>query len=172
MARTSYRKRMFTWFTRFQKGDFDLSNKDPGKPPKKFENAELEALLHGDNSQTLKEMAQQLNVSHTSISTRLHAMGKIQKEGKWVPYKLKERDIEKRKTISEMLLARHERKSFLHPIVTGDEKWIYFNNPKRKKSWVDPVQPSTSQPVRFIFMGKKLCSAFGGIKRACCTMSC
>ena len=33
-------------------------------------------------------------------------------------------------------------------------KWIYFDNPKRKKSWVDPGQPSTSQPVRNIH-GKK-----------------
>ena len=29
--------------------------------------------------------------------------------------------------------------------VTGDKKWIYFNNLKRKKSWVDPGQPSTSK---------------------------
>ena len=33
------------WFWRFKSGDFDLSNKDCGKPPKKFENAELQALL-------------------------------------------------------------------------------------------------------------------------------
>ena len=26
-------------------------------------------------------------------------------------------------------------------IVTGDEKWIYFKNPKRKKSWVNLGQP-------------------------------
>ena len=40
-------------------------------------------------------------------------------------------------------------------IVTGDEKWIYFQNPKRKKSWVDPAQPSTSssKPNRF---GRKM----------------
>jgi len=37
-----------------------------------------------------------------------------------------------------------KKKSFLHRIVTGDEKWIYFQNPKRKKSWVDPTQPSIS----------------------------
>jgi len=28
--------------------------------------------------------------------------------------------------------------------VTGDEKWIYFENPKRKRSWVTPGEPSTS----------------------------
>lgn len=33
-------------------------------------------------------------------------------------------------------LARYKRKSFLHRIVTGDEKWIYFENPKRKRSLV------------------------------------
>nr|KAF6378822.1 hypothetical protein mMyoMyo1_009719 [Myotis myotis] len=38
--------------------------------------------------------------------------------------------------------------------MTGDEKWIYFENPKHTKSWVDPGQPSTStaRPNRF---GKK-----------------
>ena len=53
-----------------------------------------------------------------------------------------------------MLLDRYKRKSFLHRIVTGDEKWIYFENPKRRKSWVNPGEPSTStaRPNRF---GKK-----------------
>ncbi|GFQ69293.1 mariner transposase [Trichonephila clavata] len=41
--------------------------------------------------------------------------------------------MENRKVTSEMLLQRQERKSFLYRIVTGDEKWIYFENPKRKK---------------------------------------
>jgi hypothetical protein len=50
-----------------------------------------------------------------------------------------------------MLLARYKRKSFLHRIVTGDEKWIYFENPKRKRSWVTPGEPSTStaRPDRY-----------------------
>jgi len=57
--------------------------------------------------------------------------------GKWVPHELNERQQQKnRKTTCEMLLARYKRKSFLHRIVTNDEKWIYFENPKRKRSWV------------------------------------
>ena len=50
-----------------------------------------------------------------------------------------------------MLLARYKRKSFLHRIVTGDEKWIYFENPKRKRSWVTPGELSTSiaRPNRY-----------------------
>ena len=42
----------------------------------------------------------------------------------------------------------------LHGIVTGDEKWIFFENPKRQRSWVDPgtASSSTVRPNRF---GKK-----------------
>ena len=82
-------------------------------------------------------------MTRQGISKRLHAMGKIQKEGKWVPHELTERQMENRRATSEILLLRHERKSFLHRIVTGDEKWIYFENPKRKKSWLSPGEAST-----------------------------
>ena len=48
------------------------------------------------------------------------------------------------KNTCEILLERYRKKSFLHRIVTEDEKWIFFENLKRKKSWVDPGAPSTS----------------------------
>ena len=50
--------------------------------------------------------------------------------------------------MSEMLLERHKKKSFLHRIVTGDEKWIHYDNAKCKKSYVKPGQParSTAKP--------------------------
>ena len=50
--------------------------------------------------------------------------------------------------MSEMLLKRHKKKSFLHRIVTGDEKWILHDNPKRKKSYVKLGQAakSTAKP--------------------------
>lgn len=54
-----------------------------------------------------------------------------------------------------MLLARHKRKGFLHRIVTGDEKWIHYDNPKRKKSWGPPGHASTSTAMPNIH-GKKL----------------
>ena len=109
------------WFWCFKRGDFDLSNKDRGKPTKKFEGAELQALLDEDSSQTLKKLPEALGIDQGTISRRLHAIGKIQKEGKWVPYELIERDIERGKTTCEILFDRFTRKSFLHRIVTGDE---------------------------------------------------
>ena len=114
----------------------------------------MQTLLDEDDTQTKQELAYQLNVSQKAVSIRLKAMGKIQKVGKWVPHELNERQQENRKITCKILFDRFKRKSFLHRIVTGDEKWIYFENPKCRKSWVNPGEPSTSsaRPNRF---GKK-----------------
>jgi len=52
------------------------------------------------------------------------------------------------------LLARQQRKRFLHRIVAGDKKRIYFDNPKRRKS-CDPGQFSTLTPKRQKYPRKK-----------------
>lgn len=87
-----------------------------------------------------------MSKSISAVSERLQVMGKVHKVGRWVPHELKERDIERRLDKCEILLKSHKNKSFLHRIVTGDEKWIFYTNLKRKKPWVDRNQPSTSTP--------------------------
>jgi len=67
----------------------------------------------------------------------------IQKQGNWIPYELKLRNVERRFFTCEMLLARHKRKGFLHHIIT-DEKWIRYDNSKKRKSWGSPGHASTS----------------------------
>jgi len=47
---------------------------------------------------------------------RLVALEMIQKQGNWVPYELKPRDLERRFFICEELLQRQKRKGFLHRI--------------------------------------------------------
>ena len=142
------------WFRRFSSGDFDVGEKQRSGRPKVFEDKELQSLIDEDPRQTQEEIANSLNVDRFNISKRLKAMGKVYKEGRWVPYDLTERDMERRKTICEMLLDKQKRKGFLHRIVTGDEKWIYFDNPKRRKAICDRGQPSQSTPKRNIH-GKK-----------------
>jgi len=143
-----------TWFRQFKSGDFNVKDSERSGRPQKCEDEQLQELLDDDPTQTQRQLAEALHVSQETISRRLRAMGKINKLGKWVPHNLNERQMENRKVTCEMLLQRHERKSFLYRIVTGDEKWIYFENPKRKKSWLSPgeASPSTSRPNRF---GKK-----------------
>jgi len=63
-----------------------------------------------------------------------------------VPYELKLRDVERRFFTCEQL---NREKVFLHRIVTGDEKWIFYDNPKKKKYYAKPGQslPSTSTSI-------------------------
>jgi len=42
--------------------------------------------------------------------------------------------------------ALYKRKLFLHCTVIVEEKWVYFENLKCRKSWVDPGTPSASKP--------------------------
>lgn len=132
------------WFRRFKNNDFDIEDKERSGAPKKFDDEELKALLDEDSCQTLSELAESLGVDHTTVSKRLKALGMIQKQQHWVPYELQPRDIERRLFTCEQLLQRQKRKGFLHRIVTGDEKWIHYDNPKRRKVWGKPGQASTS----------------------------
>ena len=68
-----------------------------------------------------------LGVTQQTISYRLKSLGMIQKQGNWVSHELKPRNVERFFTC-EMLLTRYKRKGFLHRIVTGDEKWIHYDN--------------------------------------------
>jgi len=73
-------------------------------------------------------------------------MRKVQRKGRWVPHELSEDNKNRRRTTALTLLSKFRKKDFLYKIITGDEKWILYDNPKRRKSWVDPDQTSTSMP--------------------------
>jgi len=56
-----------------------------------------------------------------------------------MPYELKSRDVKRRFFTCEQLIQRQQRKDFLHQIVTGDEKWTFYDNPKKIKYYAKHV---------------------------------
>ncbi|KAG5325253.1 MOS1T transposase, partial [Pseudoatta argentina] len=118
------------WFRRSKNNDFQLEDKERSGAPKKFQDKELEQLLDEDPSQTLSELGKILQVDESTVSKRLKGLGMIQKQGHWVPYELKPR--------TTASTAEKKRCFASHRIVTGDEKWIHYDNPKRRKSWGKP----------------------------------
>ncbi|KAG5325487.1 MOS1T transposase, partial [Pseudoatta argentina] len=101
------------WFRRFKNNDFELEEKERSGAPKTFQDKELEQLLDEGPSQTLSELGKILQVDESTVSKRLKGLGMIQKQGHWVPYELKPRDVERRFGTCELLLQRQKRKGFL-----------------------------------------------------------
>jgi len=97
-------------------------------------------------------------------------MGKVQKEFRRVPHELSEDNKNRRRDTAFTLLSKFQKKDYLHKIIIGDEKWILYNNPKRRKSWVDPDQasPSMSKPN----IHTKFCSVSDGFGKMYCITSC
>jgi len=71
-----------------------MENKEHAGRPKLVEDVELEALLDEDPCQTQEELAESLGIAQSNIFIK--ALGMIQKQGNWVPYEFKLRELERR----------------------------------------------------------------------------
>ena len=65
----------------------------------------------------------------------------------WVPHDLTEKNLMDRISICDSLYKRNKETPFLKQVVTGNEKWIIYNNVERKRSWgkrnVPPSHPKS-----------------------------
>ena len=61
---------------------------------------------------------------------------------------MKPRDVERRFVACEQLLQGQSWNVFIHHILTGDEKWVHYDNPKRRKPWgmLGHASTSTASP--------------------------
>ena len=130
------------WFAKFSSGNFNLKD----SPRSENQNQEaIEDAVEVNSKLTSRELAQQFNTTHTTIISYLHVLGKISKLGRWVPHELNDAQRNQRLTVCPSLLSRNHRDPFLERIVTGDEKWVLYNNTQHRRQWLDRNQ--SPQPV-------------------------
>ena len=55
---------------------------------------------------------------------------------------------------ARIIASKERKKGFLYRIITVDEKWIYYDKPKRLKAWVKPGKPGPLSPKRNIHCSK------------------
>jgi len=72
------------------------------------------------------------------------------------PHELSKDNKNRRRDTALILLSKFRKKDYLYKIITGDEKWILYDNPKHRESWIDSGQPSTSAPKPIIHAKKVL----------------
>ena len=109
------------WFQRFQGGHVTLEDEERGYKPQIVNNEELRLVVESDPSQTTRELTKTFNCTHVTIENHLHAIGKSNRCGRWIPHKLTDDNKAARITGAEILLWRTKTSGFLDSIVTSDE---------------------------------------------------
>ena len=134
------------WFRRFKSGDFDLEDEERPGQPKKCDQDQ-------DPCVTLEITADELNVDVSTVSKRLKAIGVIQRQGNWLSYQLKPKDIGKAPCdVLKTYLERLDWEMLLHspysPDIAPSDYYLFwlmshapaekrFQSFKNIKKWVD-----------------------------------
>ena len=123
------------WFAKFRTGDFSLEDVPWLGRPVEVGSDQIEMLIENDQCYTTQEIANILKISKSSTENHLHQLGYVNHFDVWVPHKLSEKNLLDHISAWNSLLKRNENVPFLKQIMTGDEKWLLYNNVERKRSW-------------------------------------
>uniref|UniRef100_A0A0N5CBX7 HTH_48 domain-containing protein n=1 Tax=Strongyloides papillosus TaxID=174720 RepID=A0A0N5CBX7_STREA len=74
------------WFRKFKEGSEDLENEECGRPETVIDNDELRKAVEANPRATVRELAEELNVSKSTISNHLKEIEKTKKLDKWVSH--------------------------------------------------------------------------------------
>lgn len=129
------------WFSKFRSGNLDVSDSYRSGRPTTLDNDILRANVEANKCQTIEEMSNTLNQPWSTIQEHLRQIGKVSKANVWVPHKLSEGNKVNRMNTCQLLLQRHSAGAFFDRLIAADEKWILYDNPKRKRSWVSANEP-------------------------------
>lgn len=123
------------WFARFKAGDLNLDDQERLGRPSTTDEDQIKALVENNPHYTTRELAEMLNIPKTTIHEHLLKLDYVNRLDIWVPHDLTEKNLMARINICDSLYKRNEVTPFLKQVVTGDEKWIIYNNVQRKRFW-------------------------------------
>lgn len=144
------------WFARFRLGDRSLQDMQRTGRPESLDREDLKAAVDADPFLTTRELANTFDCSPSTILHGLRDIGKVNKRGRWLPHKLTENNKNQRSTTCSCLLSQAKRSGFMDSIVTGDEKWIMFDNTSNRSQWVDSDQVPVGVPKPHRFVKKAM----------------
>ena len=122
------------WFARFRSGDSDLKDVPRSGCPTEVDDDKIKTIIENNRRSTTREIAEKLNISHTCVERYIKQLGSVNKLNIWVPHKLNEIRLTKQIFNCDSLLKRKETDPFLKRIITGDKKWVVYDNVVRKRS--------------------------------------
>ena len=76
------------WFKKFCKGDESLEDEKHSGQPSGIDKDPLRAIINTDSLTTMQEVAEKLDINHSTATWCLKKIGKVKKLDKWVPHEL------------------------------------------------------------------------------------
>ena len=133
------------WVGKFKRGRMSLEDETRSGCPLDATDEEMckkvRDLVYYDRQIQVEQIAQALGISHGSVSTILHdRLGMCKLTARWVPKSLSDEQTATRASVCSALLKRFRSKDdFLLCLVTVDETWVHYYEPKNKtqsRQWV------------------------------------
>ncbi|GFV47221.1 histone-lysine N-methyltransferase SETMAR [Trichonephila clavipes] len=134
------------WFRRFRSGIFDVKDAPrTGRPVAENVDKTTE-IIEVDRHVSGRSIAQELKIDHKIVLNHLRRFKK--KLNVWVQHQLTPKNMMDRISICETLVKRNEINPFLKQTVTGDKKWVTYDNTVRKRSWSkrSAAAPTVAKP--------------------------
>ncbi|GFX09834.1 histone-lysine N-methyltransferase SETMAR [Trichonephila clavipes] len=103
-------------------------------------------MLKNNSHSTSQEIAEEFGIHHTTVGDHIKSLAFVVKRSVWVPHELTEKNLSDRVRICSSHLIRLNMEPFLDKLITGDKKWILYENIKRKKSYCKPGTSSATIP--------------------------
>ncbi|CAO4365571.1 unnamed protein product [Caenorhabditis nigoni] len=130
------------WFHRFEKDDFSLDEKDRSGRPRELDLDKLKHALQSDPFQSSRELAVTFGVHHSTVL---------------------EANLDRRVDDSITLLTLHAGDRWLDRLITGDEKWVFYDNHHRKPQWVGEGESPQDVPKPDLHPKKVMLSVWWGV---------
>ena len=145
---------IFRWAREFKNGKTGISDGRGKTTPRKVNTKSkinaVQAIIEEDSRVSVEQVAKRVGISSGSAWKILHEdLGLRKLSARWIPHILSDENKRVRLQCAQDLLSKYENAGSrrLSEIVTGDETWMHFYEPKRKeqnKSWL----PKGSSPVK------------------------
>ncbi|CAK9802842.1 Histone-lysine N-methyltransferase SETMAR [Anthophora quadrimaculata] len=113
------------WFKKFRSGDFSLKDDQRSGRPSEVDDDKMKAIIESNCHITVREIAKQLNVSHTTIETHIRRLGLVKKLDIWVPHELKEIHLTQR--INAIVYVNHDEPAQTIPKAELHQKKIMLS---------------------------------------------
>ena len=124
-------------FSKFCSGNTSLRDEPRQGYTFNFNQDALREMVECNSSKSTQELPLDLNTSHSSLCYHLKRSEKVSKLNVWLPHTLSEKSKEDCISIVTSLHSKQRIYPFLKNIISGDKKWVFYDNIQCKRQWID-----------------------------------